>query len=383
MDQPIRTGTGSKRFRFHCKIIFVNVLLKQNNMISARNNFTRLLLIFCLVLTAGPAFPQRKLQTHLAFRIDSLLQTTSPRVFNGSILIRQGGQTLYAKTQGYADILNHTAFQPHNQYVIGSVTKQITAVLVLQAVDQGLLDLHAPIRKYLPALQQPWTDSITTHQLLNHTSGVQGLDKPLAFPPGSRFSYSGDGYALLGKILEQVYGTSFDAQAIALFQRCKMRHSTAPSHLDGNRLLTGFSRQNDGTFAAEKDPFAGNPVPAGFLVSNPADITKWNMLLHDGRLLKDSTYRLMIAPSSKRPHPIFGDVDYGYGIQTTHVDGIQEISHGGYAPGYVTVNFYYPKTQVSLVVMENLDWKAADIRETFSFEMAIRKILREYLVTVQ
>ena len=311
-------------------------------------------------------------------RIDSLLHTTSVRPFNGKVLIAKGKKILYRSTVGMADFQTKVAFRKHSQFVLGSVSKQFTAVLVLEACDKGLIDLHAPIRKYLPSLPMSWADTVTVHQLLNHTSGYQGKDTTLAFPAGSRFSYSNQAYGLLGEIVSQVQGTTYEVLVANLFQRCGMSHSATPGSAAQNALLSGFSKLPDGKIGQEANTFSGIPLAAGLLISTPKDLLRWNDCLHIQRkLLSSDSYARMIAPTSKRPHPIFGDVDYAYGLQMTHQDGIFEISHGGYAPGFVAVNFYYPVQKISLIVMENLDWKDPAFKESYHFEMEIRRILRQ------
>ncbi len=311
-------------------------------------------------------------------RVDSLLKTTSLRPFNGVVHISQHGETLYSRTQGYGDMLRKTPFAAYPQFVIGSVSKQVTAVLVLRACEAHLLALHTPIRAYLPELPMAWADTVTIHQLLCHTSGYQGRDKALAFRPGDRFSYSNQGYGLLSDLLAKVTAMPYEALVMALFKRCGMSHSTTPSNIKASHKPQGFSRKTDGSIVADTSSAEGWPVAAALLISNPKDITRWNECLHEkGKLLLKDSYLSMVQPSSTRPHPIFGDVDYGYGLQTTHRDNLYEISHGGYFPGFVSVNFYYPETQISLVVMENLDWMDPAFKQSFSVEMEIRRLLRE------
>ncbi len=318
------------------------------------------------------------LKVALAMRIDSLLGATSLHPFNGIVYISREGKALYARRLGYGDMLRKTPFPTQPQFVIGSVTKQITAVIVLRACAARLLDLHTPIHRYLTELPMPWADTVTLHHLLNHTSGFEGRDKPLAFRPGAKFSYSNQAYGLLGDIVARATGKSYEDLVMAIYRRCHMRHATTPSHQHGHDLLTGYTRQPDGSLQAEPNTMKGATLAAGLLMSSPEDIARWNECLHDQRkLLTDQYYTLMTTPTSKRPHPIFGEVDYGYGLQMTHDNGIYEISHGGYVPGFVSVNFYYPATKTSLVVMENLDWMDPAFKESFYFEMAIRRILRE------
>ncbi|MFN8395952.1 MAG: serine hydrolase domain-containing protein [Bacteroidia bacterium] len=307
----------------------------------------------------------------------ALLRSDSLRPFNGKVLIAKGGKTLFSYESGHADMIAKTPFPKHGVFVIGSVTKQMTAVMVLQAVDQKLLDLHTPIRKYLHDIAQPWMDTVTIHHLLNHTSGYQGRDTSLAFAPGSRFSYSNQAYGLLGEILEAVRGKSFAAIAEELFQKSGMKHTTTPPKLVGQAMPKGYFHSETGEIQFSTNTTLGIPGPAGLVLSTPEDLVHWNQLLHIERsLLSAESYALMTSPSSKRNHPIFGEIDYGYGIQMTNVDGLRELSHGGYAPGFVTVNFFYPETGVSLIVMENLDWKDPAFKDSYSYEMALRKRLR-------
>jgi D-alanyl-D-alanine carboxypeptidase len=344
--------------------------------ISLQRSITLTLLILLGYLGGHTATPDLKVA--LAMRIDSLLDASSQHPFNGIVYIGRGGKALYARRLGYGDMLRKTPFTAHPQFVIGSVTKQITAVVVLRACAAHLLDLHTPIHHYLPDLPMPWADTVTLHHLLNHTAGYEGRDKPVAFRPGAKFAYSNQGYGLLADIVAQVSGKSYEDLVMALYRRCHMRHATTPSHLKGNGLLTGYSRQPDGSLQAEPNTMKGAVLAAGLLMSSPEDIARWNDCLHAQRkLLTDQYYVLMTTPTSKRPHPIFGEVDYGYGLQMTQRDRIYEISHGGYVPGFVSVNFYYPATKTSLVVMENLDWMDPAFKESFYFEMAIRRILRE------
>ena len=344
---------------------------------TSNGRLPKLVLYLVLIFIFKIGIAQNNLPAFALASVDSLLQTTDLRPFNGKVLIVSNGKTLYEKTVGYANPLLKTKFGAHTPFVIGSVSKQITAVMVLQAFDKDLLDLQTPIRKYLPDLPMAWADTVTIHQLLNHTSGYQGRDKALAFLPGSRFSYSNQAYGLLGDILAKVHGKSFEELAEKLFRSCGMKHTTTPSKYKGKALPVGFSRLPDGKIAAESETYRGIPVPAGLILTTPSDLVRWNVLLHEQqKLLSQRSYQAMTTPSSRRPHPIFGDVDYGYGLQFTNVDGIYEISHGGYAPGFVAVNFYYPASKTSLIVMENLDWKDPAFKESYHFEMKIRRIVR-------
>lgn len=102
-----------------------------------------------------------------------------------------------------------------------------------------------------------------------------------------------------------------------------------------------------------------------------------NTCLHGGKLLKALTYRAMITPtpSAKRSHR-WGVLGYGYGIQVSDREGLQELSHSGYVPGYISTLIYYPKQLFSVVVLENTAWLTNDISRVFSVHDRLREIIR-------
>ena len=340
-----------------------------------QNQIKKFLFLFYLFFSVV-SFSQTHKLISISQKIDLLLKTKAIRPFNGNIIIAKNGKIKYSKTLGYADFEKKTPLNLKNQFVIGSISKQITAVLVLQELDKKHLNLNDPISKYLKELKQGWADSISIHQLLNHTSGIVDLNKPLAFKPGTQFSYSGEGYKLLGEIVEKTSGITFAILLKKLFIKCKMTGSTDPSSNNKNNLVNGYSRQADQTIKLEKETFESNILAAGLMISTVEDLISWNDKLHHGKLLSKESYKKMTTASSIRNHPIFGEVGYGYGIQINEKNGILELGHGGYVPGFVSINFYYPKNNISLIILENIDWKDDNFKETFFFEEEVRKMLR-------
>ncbi|WP_435524314.1 serine hydrolase domain-containing protein [Chryseobacterium indoltheticum] len=170
-------------------------------------------------------------------KIDSIIQIKEPVNFNGVVLINKNGKTVYSKTFGFSDIQNKTLLKMNHQFEIMSNTKQITSVLILKEVEKGKIDLQTPIKKYLPELKQTWADSVTVHQLLNHTHGIINLDKPLIFKPGTDFKYGNLSNTLLGKIVENVSGKSYKYLAAKLFKRLKMNDTFCYSKTDKKILF--------------------------------------------------------------------------------------------------------------------------------------------------
>src|SRR5262249_35383742 len=132
---------------------------------------------------------------------------------------------------GLADVENFVPAKAMTAYRLGSISKPITAAAVMQLVERGKLDLDAPIQKYCPAVpKKPWPG--TVRELLGHLSGVrpykgeefastrhyngvlEGLemfkDDPLLFEPGTKYSYTTHGYAVLGCAVEGASGIRFE-----------------------------------------------------------------------------------------------------------------------------------------------------------------------------
>ena len=278
-------------------------------------------------------------------RIDSLIKTSAIRPFNGICLIAEDGKIVYNTQNGFADKDKQTKFTHESQFIIGSLSKQITAILVLQACEKGKVDLNTSIKKYLPALKETWADSVTVHQLLNHTSGVVGFGRPLAFVAGKGFSYSNTGYALLGQIAAVANKTTYENAVNKLFKKCKMTRSAFPTIDNIANLCTPYLHQKNGNIIAEKYVIHSEYAAAAGLMTTPEDLVKWNTLLHNGKLLNKDFYTKMTTATTTRNHPIFGDVPYGYALQMATGEPY-EIGHGGYATGFASINFYYPKQKI-------------------------------------
>ncbi|SFN05906.1 CubicO group peptidase, beta-lactamase class C family [Chryseobacterium oleae] len=315
-------------------------------------------------------------------KIDSLLKITNPRSFNGVVYIQQNGKTKYAQAHGFADFNTKTPLKVSDKFSTMSIAKQITATLVLQEVEKGKIDLNVPIRKYLPDFKYSWADTVTVNHLLNHTSGLNSdnMDKPLKFKPGTDFSYSNVGYFVAGQVLQKQSGKSFQELVTALFKRCKMNDSYYPNETSSTFLTKGHTIRKDGTVKLnEHSAFSADHYFGSHLIVTASDLAKWNEFLHNGKLLKPATYKLMTSYAITNGHPVFGEkpIGYGYGLRINDKDSIKEIGHTGFHPGegFTAVNLYYPKTKTSVVIMENTANENFDI--AYYFEQQVRKIVRE------
>lgn len=344
------------------------------------NQFFRITNIFAILFLSFHSFAQQN--DNYSTKIDSLIKITNPRVFNGVVFIQQDGKVKYLKAFGYTDFNKKTPLKITDQFSTMSIAKQITATLILQEVEKGTINLELPIRNYLPDLKYTWADTITLHQLLNHTSGLssENLDKSLQFASGTAFSYSNAGYCLAGKILEKQSHKSYQELVTALFKKCEMKNSCYPNQNNSAFLAKGHTIKKEGTFKLnEHSYFAPEEYFASHLIVTASDLAKWNECLHNGKLLKSATYKMMTNYSITNAHSLFGKnpIGYGYGLRINDKDSINEIGHTGFHPreGFTAVNLYYPKTKTSVIVMENQANENFDI--AYYFEQEIRAIVKQ------
>jgi D-alanyl-D-alanine carboxypeptidase len=259
--------------------------------------------------------------------------------FSGSVLIQKGGKVAYARSFGWANLPFKVANTDATKYKIASITKAFTAVLVLQLVERGKIDLGKPIRTYLPSYAGSGGDKVTVHQLLNHTSGLPNPDKgttmetaltvglpmyqrpwtsdqlltqfcsgDLIAEPGKTFDYNNADYIVLGKILEQLHGRTYEQMlADRILRPLGMANTGLLRHgqiIDG-LADTYFFRDDLKAVVADLPVYPENWYAAGAMYSTAADVLTFSNALFDGRLLRKETLDLMIKP---------GLDDYGYGV---------------------------------------------------------------------
>jgi CubicO group peptidase (beta-lactamase class C family) len=154
--------------------------------------------------------------------------------FMGSVLVAEKGQVLFTKGYGLANVEQNIPNTPDTKFMIGSITKQFTAMLITQLIEKGTLKLDNTISDFIPEFPKNIGDKITIEMLLCHSSGLifpEGIEKyyyatskeewlqeylkqlseeGLRFKPGKGYGYSNGGYFILGLIIEKVTGNSYE-----------------------------------------------------------------------------------------------------------------------------------------------------------------------------
>ncbi len=307
--------------------------------------------------------------------IDSVIESNSVKPFNGIVLIVEEGKEIYSKQKGFADRDKKIPLTLNNQFVIGSISKQITAVMILEEYEKGTLNLHEPIHTYLPNLEQSWADSVTVHHLLTHTHGIKELNQPLIFPLGSKFDYSNLGFELLANVLESIKKQSFETISTIFFKRIGLKNTVYPSVEIQKTITKGYTEQENGDILYETNTFR-NYVAAGGFISTAYDLVKWNTLLHSGKLLKEDSFKMMIQKYETRQHPIFDEIDYGYGLTFKKNEQTILIGALGFTAGFASCNFYFPQTKTTVIVLENTAYQLQDFKKTFYHPTKLLEIVK-------
>nr|WP_199002982.1 serine hydrolase domain-containing protein [Flavobacterium sp. ASV13] len=330
------------------------------------------LLSILFLLSNGNSYAQKG--DHYSLQIDSLIKVSDPK-FNGVILISKNGKTLYSRAEGFANFDSKKPLTLNSQFELMSNSKQIAAVLILLEVEKGKINLQDPIKKYIPELTQTWADSVTVHQLLNHTHGIADLEKPLAFSPGTDFKYGNLSFNLLGKIVEFTTQKSYSEVVNTLFRKLKMKNTWAYTPDKTSNLVSGHFNVN-GAFKVKKESqITPESLGADGIISTVNDLAIWNNNLHKGKILKPETYQLMIKSTVLSQHNFFGKEKdgYGYGIRTIEKESVKYLGHTGLGDGFSSVNLYFPKSDVSLIILENQMPENADL--FYASEFKIKNIL--------
>src|SRR5688500_19621303 len=136
-------------------------------------NQSRALVVCALVVLATHGVALTQSASDKARKIDEVLSAANKyHLFNGSVLVAENGKVVHKKGYGHANMEWNILNTPDTKFRLGSITKQFTAALILQLVDEGKVKLDGKLSDYLPAYRKDVGDKVTIHQLLNHTSGI-------------------------------------------------------------------------------------------------------------------------------------------------------------------------------------------------------------------
>jgi len=307
---------------------------------------------------------------------------------SATVGVVSGADLVWTKSYGWADIEAKTPATKSTIYRIGSITKEFTALMLLQLVQDGKVHFFDPVEKYFPEINKvqgriPGAPPVTLIQLATHTSGldrepgdtetylkgpVSDWEKVLiaalpqtryAHEPGTRYSYSNIGYAILGAALSRAAGQPFvDYMDQRIFKPLGMT-STFFEPNDGMRprLAKGYIKEEeaiDAETAAREHQGRGYKVPNGAIYTTVEDLARFvafQMGAEAPAVLKkeslDESFNALLLAD-----PDF-EGGYGIGFEVTRLDDVLLHGHSGGVAGYQAYAYFDRSSRTGVIFLRN------------------------------
>ena len=292
--------------------------------------------------------------------------------FDGSVLVLHKGEVILNESYGLADKENNLKFTNDQPFPIGSITKSMTAIAILQLEEEGKLSVTDRLSDFMPEL--PNANKITLHQLLNHSSGLTDFleveeiknnytkahseeeiinsfkDKPLITKPGDKYAYISSDYYLLGHVIEKVSGEEYDTYL--------QNHIFKPAGMNETFVMSEENSDEVIVKGYENGEFIENLHPSllfacGHVASTKADLAKYiyaidaNLLLSEKQKEKMTTSTIDMIPTQ---------LGYGYGwyaANSLFSFNEKEYWHGGSLPGMRSGLINFPEKDITIVIFSN------------------------------
>ena len=296
-----------------------------------------ILMIVALVATATATMASDMKNDELTKRIDEVFGAvySNPDEPGAAVLIMQGNDTLYSRCFGVADMETKSPVTLETNFCIASVSKQFSAVALMQLAEQGVLSLDDPLSKFFPEFKAPFFKDITLHHIMSHTSGIpdarprndrnfvlystdvnsveymRTLDH-LNFEPGTQYEYINPTFQLIYQIVERAAGIPFENYMnVNVFGRAGMQTCR---YFEPDRAIScmahGYERDDKGHWQeydyGEESLFATKADGALYCSIN--DFVRWERALRDNRVWSAASKRLAYQPWIQIP----ADANYGF-----------------------------------------------------------------------
>jgi CubicO group peptidase (beta-lactamase class C family) len=313
-------------------------------------------------LQAAEAYLEAQMQRH--------------RLKGMAVAITQGEEIIYLN--GFGSAGSARPVTPSTPFFIGSVSKSFTALAVMQLVDQGLVDLNAPVQTYLPwftIADSASASQITIRHLLNQTSGMSNasLRRPtiteqtsleesvrhlsqaeLMAAPGTSFNYFNPNFNVLAQVIEEVTGTDFASYVVEnVFEPLELKNSFVDLEsaqnagvADGHIFFLGFPMQRQQRFFPAE-------LPAGFIISSAEDMAHYMIAqinagtFQQNQFVSSQAVQVMHTP----PQGVEGDYAMGWTVQQK--DGIKTIRHNGAIETFYADVILLPDQDIGITLLIN------------------------------
>ncbi len=310
-------------------------------------------------------------------QIDAFMHNLHKRSgFNGNVLVAKKGKIIYQHTFGWADYLRKDSLKIDSKFELASVSKPMTALAILQLVDQGKIRLDQQVEEFFPGFPYP---GITVEQLLTHRSGLpnyvyfaetvwtdrkKGMSnrdvvnlliehKPARYgKPDGRFHYNNSNYMLLAALVEQVTGVRFsDYMLEHVFKPAGMKNTAVLSKVEYDKIPTDVVGHDRVWRRSVVQDYLDGPVGDKGIYSTVQDMYLLDIALKEGRLLKKELLDSAYVGRSDAKRGLF---NYGYGWRTfTPVDG-KIVYHTGWWHGFKNLYVRDLTNDITIVLLSNM-----------------------------
>jgi len=301
-------------------------------------------------------------------RIDILFSAYQNDSPGAAVMVIHHGKIILERYYGLADLNTNTPISKLTNFRLASVSKQFTAMAILQLMDQGKIKFNTGLRGVFPEMPD-YAETINFGQLLHHTSGVIDYEDLIAdsatipvrdadilklligqdstyFPPGSNYSYSNGGYALLALTVERLSGLSFSEYLEEnIFIPTGMTGSVAfvgDQNIIPHRAF-GYNVENNVTTFSDQS-MTSSVLGDGGIYSSVSDMYKWDQALYNFDLVGDAWMDSAFTPWLK---------NYGCGWRIEDYKGLKRVSHTGSTCGFRTDYQRFPKSEFSVIILTN------------------------------
>lgn len=301
---------------------------------------------------------------------------------SGAVLLAKGSKPVVERYFGFADASQQHAVTRETRFGMASGSKMFTALAAARLVEDGKLAWDDTLAKFFPK----WPDAdfarkVTLHHLLSHTSGIREywdeefhkirhtitgtsgllpwiMKAGVAFEPGLRAEYSNSNFALAGLVVEKASGTDFytRVQDDVLAKAGMTRSGYEVRRENDPRQAQALVRSSKKWEAVPVSP-GGRGTAAGGANTTPEDMLRFSRALLSGKTVRAETLRRMTSP---KPGREASALEYGYGFELHTQGGVGSYGHDGQASGANFAFRYFPREDLTLVLVSNQDNGAFD-----------------------
>lgn len=351
-------------------------------------------LIICFCFFAVSGFSQ---QTNVENKITQLLNEAIAQ--NKCVGISAGfstGETTQTAEAGLRDIEKNLPFSANTPSRTASITKPMTAIAIMQLVEQGKIDLDAPIQTYIADFPIKEEGEITVRHLLSHASGIGGYksgkernnkkdyatltdatdlfkDRKLLANPGEAFNYTSYGYTVLGLVIEQVSGMSFeDYLRKNIWEKADMQNTQIEyNNQSYDEKSALYHRSKKGKIKKEKRTNLTDRIPGGGVISTVEDLLKFgDAVLNNSLISSETIAKMSIDTGLKKEGNPYGFGWYLYSETFGSLDSkySNSFGHTGGQIGTSALLLLLPDQNTSIVVMSNT---SGALQEAFNISAQI------------